>query len=290
MRKCCLFAAIFVFSLFINIGGVNAICSATTPWDCPGGVYNGSSGSSGSSGTSGSCYDNCVKQKCPAGTTSTTDNGCRSGCRAECQTQANEDKENWEDPTEDFDSDATSNADDATGATSDEAGDRTEHSQDISAAQKYCYNAYEENSEEFKKCIKQATANPDAFTDPSVDVSAIVGWAGKDEYTLANVGDPCGIVSDNMKDILSSIFWFISVAGIILVVVMTAIGFIKAIVGSDDEKLKSAFSHLVTRIIVVIILLLLPMILNFVINIANDNFNGTVKIGNGGDAFCDIAR
>lgn len=290
MKKYFISILLIVGILFVNISGVNAICSATTPWDCPGGVYNGSSGSSGSSGTSGSCYDNCVKQKCPAATTSTTDNGCRSGCRAECQTQANEDKENWEDPTEDFDSDATSNADDATGATNDEAADNTEQAQDISAAQKYCYNAYEENSEEFIKCIEQATANPDAFTDSSVDIGAIVGWSGKDEYTLDNVGDACSIVSDNMKDILSNIFWFISVLGIILVVVMTAISFVKAIVGSDDEKLKNAFSHLLTRIIVVIILLLLPMILTFVINIINNNFTGTVKIGDDGDVFCDITK
>ena len=287
MKKYCIFAVIFVVSLFINIGGVNAICNQTSPdWpDCLGNSSGSSSSSSGSS--SNSCINNCNNSD--ACKTAPNGQACAQ-CKLKCQQQANDDKENWEDPTEDFDSDTTSNADDATGATSDEAGDTTEQGQDISAAQKYCYNAYEENSEEFKKCIKQATANPDAFTDSSVDIGAIVGWAGKDEYTLANVGDPCGIVSDNMKDILSSIFWFISVAGIILVVVMTAIGFIKAIVGSDDEKLKSAFSHLVTRIIVVIILLLLPMILNFVINIANDNFNGTVKIGNGGDAFCDIAR
>ena len=97
-----------------------------------------------------------------------------------------------------------------------------------------------------------------------------------------------------MKVILSNAFWLISVVGIILVVVMTAIGFVKAIVGSDDEKLRDAFSHLITRIIVVIILLLLPMILTFVINIVNNNFTGTVKIGgteDGGsnvNVFCDI--
>lgn len=288
MKKYCIFAVIFVVSLFINIGGVNAICNQTSPdWpDCLGNSSGSSSSSSGSS--SNSCINNCNNSD--ACKTAPNGQACAQ-CKLKCQQQANEDKEDWEDPTEDFDSDATSNADDATGATSDEAADNTEQAQDISEAQGYCYNAYDDyTSEEFLNCIEQATANPDAFNNSDVDVNAIVGWAGKDEYTLANVGDPCGIVSDNMKDILSSIFWFISVAGIILVVVMTAIGFIKAIVGSDDEKLKSAFSHLVTRIIVVIILLLLPMILNFVINIANDNFTGTVKIGNGGDAFCDIAR
>lgn len=123
------------------------------------------------------------------------------------------------------------------------------------------------------------------------ELNKIFDWAGlDDEYSLDNVGDACSIVSDNLKDFLSSIFWFISIAGIILVVIMTAISFIKAIVGSDDEKLKNAFSHLLTRIIVVIILLLLPAILTFIINIVNNNFTGTVKIGDGGDVFCDITK
>ena len=77
---------------------------------------------------------------------------------------------------------------------------------------------------------------------------------------------------------------------IILIVVMTAIGFIKAIVGSDDEKLKTAFSHLITRLIVVFILLLLPMLLTFIINIVNDNIGGTVKVGANGDVFCEITK
>lgn len=135
---------------------------------------------------------------------------------------------------------------------------------------------------------------PGGSTDVDEDgskVGSILGWANiGDEYGLDNVGDACSIVSDSMKNLLSSIFWFISVVAIILVVVMTAIGFIKAIVGSNDEKLKDAFSHLLTRIIVVIILLLLPMILTFIINIVNNNFTGTVKIGDGGDVFCDITK
>lgn len=291
MRKYFIAILLIVGILFININGVNAICNQTSPdWpDCLG--NSSGSGSSSSSSSSSSCVNNCNNSD--ACKTAPNGQACAQ-CKAKCQQQANEDKENWEDPTEDFDSDATSNADDATGATSDEAGDRTEQGQEISAAQKYCYNAYEENSEEFLKCIKQATANPDAFTDSGVDVGAIVGWAGKNEYTLDNVGEACSIISDNMKVILSNAFWLISVVGIILVVVMTTIGFVKAIVGSDDEKLRDAFSHLITRIIVVIILLLLPMILTFVINIVNNNFTGTVKIGgteDGGsnvNVFCDI--
>ncbi len=123
-------------------------------------------------------------------------------------------------------------------------------------------------------------------------VDAILDWANGQGYgnNIRAVGDPCNIINNNLKDILSSVFWLISVAGIILVVVMTAISFIKAIVGSDDEKLRNALSHLITRVIVVIILLLLPMLLQFVINLVNDSFEGQVKIGDDGNVFCDITR
>ena len=122
-------------------------------------------------------------------------------------------------------------------------------------------------------------------------IEAILEWTKKeDEYDLGDVGNPCSIINTNLKNLLSAAFWFISVVAIILIVVMTAIGFIKAIVGSDDEKLKTAFSHLITRLIVVFILLLLPMLLTFIINIVNDNIGGTVKVGANGDVFCEITK
>ena len=122
-------------------------------------------------------------------------------------------------------------------------------------------------------------------------IEAILEWTKKeDEYDLGDVGNPCSIINTNLKNLLSAAFWFISVVAIILIVVMTAIGFIKAIVGSDDEKLKTALSHLITRLIVVFILLLLPMLLTFIINIVNDNIGGTVKVGANGDVFCEITK
>lgn len=134
-------------------------------------------------------------------------------------------------------------------------------------------------------------ADDDETGGNKVDIDSILDWAANNGYdNIDSLGDPCSIISDKMKEILNMVFWLISIGGIILVVVMTAVGFIKAIVGSDDEKLKTAFSHLITRIIVVIILLLLPMILNFIINIINSNSSGEVSIGSDGNVFCDIAK
>ena len=114
MKKYFISILLIVGILFVNISGVNAICNQTSPdWpDCLG--SSSGSGSSSSSSSSNSCINNCNNSD--ACKTAPNGQACAQ-CKAKCQQQANEDKENWEDPTEDFDSDATSNADDATGAT-----------------------------------------------------------------------------------------------------------------------------------------------------------------------------
>ena len=125
-----------------------------------------------------------------------------------------------------------------------------------------------------------------------VDITKIKEWAENAGYDIDSLGDPCTIISPSLKNLLTSAFWIISVGGIILVVVMTAISFIKAIVGSEDDKFRDAIKHLYTRIIVIIILLLLPMILTFIINLINNAVGeGKVSIGsNGNDVFCDISN
>lgn len=123
----------------------------------------------------------------------------------------------------------------------------------------------------------------------TVNIQNIKDWAANAGYDIDSLGDPCTIISPSLQKILSSAFWFISVAGIILVVVMTAVSFIKAITGSDDEKFRDAIKHLYTRIIVVIILLLLPMLLTFIVDLINRTAGeGEVSIGNNGEIFCDV--
>ncbi len=151
-----------------------------------------------------------------------------------------------------------------------------------------------ENYSKLKKADSAASTIEDLGledSDFSAEILAIQKWAQQTGQTnVEDIGDPCLIIDGSLQELLSHVFWIISILGIILVVVMTALSFIKAIVGSDDEKFRDAFRHLITRIIVVIILLLLPMILNFIISIINDNVSGVVKIGSDGKTpFCDIA-
>ena len=85
----------------------------------------------------------------------------------------------------------------------------------------------------------------------TVNIQNIKDWAANAGYDIDSLGDPCTIISPSFKKMLTSFFWFIGVAGIILVVIMTSISFIKAITGSDEEKFWDAIKHLYTRIIVV---------------------------------------
>ena len=117
----------------------------------------------------------------------------------------------------------------------------------------------------------------------------IINWANAEGYnTNSEIGDPCNAISGTVTKLLQSIFLLISVVGIVLLVAMTVISFIKAIVASDDNKIKDAAKGLKTRIIVIIILLVLPALLSFIINIVNNNSTGEIKIGSDGKVFCDV--
>lgn len=145
-------------------------------------------------------------------------------------------------------------------------------------------NFREITSEDAEDVIEDAN---DDREGPSV--AEILNWASNNGYNnVDSLGDDCSLISDELKKMLNTAFWLISVVAIILLVVLTALGFIKAIVASDDQKLKDAFSHLLTRIIVLIILLLLPVILSFIIEIINANSTGKVAIGEDGNIFCDV--
>ena len=73
---------------------------------------------------------------------------------------------------------------------------------------------------------------------------------------------------------------------------MSAIEFIKAVTGSDEDGLKGAIKHTFIRIICAIILLLLPMLITWILNIANNNNykiddKGNYVIGDNGNPLCN---
>ena len=98
----------------------------------------------------------------------------------------------------------------------------------------------------------------------------------------------CNIFDENILRFLNKLFWIISIAGIILLVVMTMVEFVKALTGSDDSGLIKGFKHTLVRIVAVIILLLLPTIITFILNLVNRYSDYT--IGDEGNVICGVGE
>ena len=122
----------------------------------------------------------------------------------------------------------------------------------------------------------------------------IKAWGDRSSYDnqYNDVGDPCKTISNNpwLIQLLSWLFWFIAIAGLVIFLVMSIMDFIKAVTGSDDANLKKAFKNLAIRAVVVVILFLLPALLNLIINFLNENLGkeGTYQIGSDGNLYCDV--
>ena len=130
--------------------------------------------------------------------------------------------------------------------------------------------------------------------DPDTqDIKSIIKWGTDSKGTGASYQyGNCDIIPENIRNFLSSFFTIISIIGMILLVVMSAIEFIKAVTGSDEDGLKGAIKHTFIRIICAIILLLLPMLITWILNIANNNNykiddKGNYVIGDNGNPLCN---
>ena len=107
--------------------------------------------------------------------------------------------------------------------------------------------------------------------DPKI-IEDIFNWGNSDDDSRRfndNVVDSCSFITDGVQQLLHKIFLYISIAGIILLVVLTAVSLVKVITASEDEALRNFFKGLWKRIICLIILLLLPTIVAFIIQIMN---------------------
>ncbi len=96
----------------------------------------------------------------------------------------------------------------------------------------------------------------------------------------------CDIITEDLSNFLNHLFWIISIAGILLLVIMTMVEFIKALTGNDDSGLIKGFKHTLIRILAVVILLLLPTILTALLNLVNRY--STFEIGKDGKVTCGI--
>ena len=104
-------------------------------------------------------------------------------------------------------------------------------------------------------------------------IDAIFDWGSNSDdskkYSSEGV-DPCALINGEIQEILHDAFLFISVGGIIILVVMTSISLVKVITASEDDALRNFLKGLWKRIICLIILLVLPVLVTFIIQLVNN--------------------
>jgi len=152
-------------------------------------------------------------------------------------------------------------------------------------------DAFDENSDNKQQESLDGTGSErkeDQKKDQENDLSGIIHWGNKaheGEYKHNKVGDDCSSINP-IAESLSKILWIVDIIAIIILIIMTSVDLIKAITGSEEDNLKTAFKHMVTRIIIIFILFLLPVILGMIINVLKNE--GTIQIGEDGNPFCDV--
>ena len=125
--------------------------------------------------------------------------------------------------------------------------------------------------------------NEEEITDEKEFESRCMSYKTVDCSIFGSPSEPKSLIS-----FLNKLFWIISILGIILLVIMTMVEFIKALTGSDDSGLIKGFKHTLVRIVAVIILLLLPTIITFILTLVNRYSD--YKIGDDGNVICGVGE
>lgn len=82
--------------------------------------------------------------------------------------------------------------------------------------------------------------------------------------------DTCNLISETFQETLDAAFKYISVAGIILLIILTIIDLIKIIAGNPIENFVKFGQNIKARIITLIILLILPFLITFILDTVNN--------------------
>ena len=135
---------------------------------------------------------------------------------------------------------------------------------------------------------KDETKKDNSATSTLADTQSIKDyWNNKSGANYGNEQGDCSLIDSSMQDLLNTIFTWISIIGIILVVVLSVLDGVKAIVGTDDG-LRDFVKGLKTRIICLIVLLLAPTIVTFAVQ----TINGVANIAgvNSNDPLCGVGE
>lgn len=124
----------------------------------------------------------------------------------------------------------------------------------------------------FNHIDPESGAGDESSVSDEAIINSIFNWGNSDDSTkYSDEGvDPCALINGEIRQILHDVFLFISIGGIIILVVMTSISLVKVITASEDEALRNFLKGLWKRIICLIILLILPVLVTFIIQLVNN--------------------
>lgn len=80
------------------------------------------------------------------------------------------------------------------------------------------------------------------------------------------------VFTEEMVDIIKTAYFIIEMAGLAILIVFSALDYIKVFMGDKDDELKKANSNLIKRLIILVILFLLPAIVNILLGLFNVDY------------------
>lgn len=143
----------------------------------------------------------------------------------------------------------------------------------------------------FRGIVDSSNSIRDSVEDINPDKIKYWGDNFSDNEFKPNYSGNCDLIPDTIKDIIKNLFFIIQIIGIILLVVLSMVEFIKALTGENEDGIKQALKNTFKRIILVVILLILPSLIIWILNIVNDNRyvkdnNGNYVIGSDNNPLC----
>ncbi|MBQ8132086.1 MAG: hypothetical protein IJ193_06320 [Bacilli bacterium] len=115
-------------------------------------------------------------------------------------------------------------------------------------------------SENKNSCPKNDLSEKDGQAYESVSYNGAQGAVCKDTF----LGDP--EVEDSPAWLLRHLFLYVKVLGPMIVLVMSAIDFTKAIVAGDDETMQKCYKKLIKRLVLAIALFVLPSLVEVLLD------------------------
>lgn len=142
--------------------------------------------------------------------------------------------------------------------------------------------------------IKASNGSPDGFTMPRISYyiydyipenSETLGSSIQYNCVLYNLNktsddiidiDPTpptceGLLGTALLEKLQFYFNILKIAVPIIIIVMSTLDFSKSVFGSDNDEMKKAQNTLVKRLILAVLFFLLPIIINFLLHLINNN-------------------